>query len=403
MAKDELTVPAGKAAMPGAAGADKCCASCGKAGDGLKRCTACKSVWYCGVQCQIDHRKAHKKECKRIKKDLEASHQTPAAAVGASAALNLSNTDRQGDASPAPPDEEDTTEPKKECPVCLVPLPLDGRHASYWSCCGQTVCCGCDAETERALCITNRKRKDKKLPPIQDSCAFCRVPIYEIDSERLERMEAMIGKGDPRAMFNLALDYLAEKHGLARDEAKAVELLQRAADLGCSEALTSLGNFFLKGDLGFIQDVEKAVACWEDAAKKGDVVAQLNLGQIAADYQEHNLAIKHFKLAAAAGCEISMKRLLKYFSSDKLTKAELEEMLRAHHAARDEMASEERQRFIAYEEAMEGNDDTMKEIYFFYYEGLMTAKELKVTLKAHGGGDIVKLFTILSKCRRALH
>lgn len=51
----------------------KQCASCGKTGDALKRCTACKLIWYCGVNCQIDHRKSHRKGCKRIKKELEAS------------------------------------------------------------------------------------------------------------------------------------------------------------------------------------------------------------------------------------------------------------------------------------------------------------------------------------------
>ena len=46
------------------------CASCGSIGQTLKRCTACRSVWYCNVSCQKAHRKSHKKECKRIEKEL---------------------------------------------------------------------------------------------------------------------------------------------------------------------------------------------------------------------------------------------------------------------------------------------------------------------------------------------
>ena len=50
------------------------CSACGEISDNLKRCTGCKSVWYCNVTCQKAHRKGHKKECRRIgkeKKDIE--------------------------------------------------------------------------------------------------------------------------------------------------------------------------------------------------------------------------------------------------------------------------------------------------------------------------------------------
>ncbi|KAL7538733.1 hypothetical protein ACHAXR_010423 [Thalassiosira sp. AJA248-18] len=39
------------------------CAACGKGGDGLKACAACKLVKYCNVTCQKAHRPNHKKEC----------------------------------------------------------------------------------------------------------------------------------------------------------------------------------------------------------------------------------------------------------------------------------------------------------------------------------------------------
>ena len=49
------------------------CASCGKAelfGIKLKFCTACHLVKYCGVQCQKEHRREHKKACKRRAAEL---------------------------------------------------------------------------------------------------------------------------------------------------------------------------------------------------------------------------------------------------------------------------------------------------------------------------------------------
>jgi len=202
------------------------------------------------------------------------------------------------------------------------------------------------------------------------------------------------------AMMNLAGIYRNGQHGLARDEAKTLELLHRAADLGCLDALMKLGFYFCKGELGLIKDEEKGRRYMEDAAKKGCVFSRGNLGGLAEHRKKHDLAIKHYKLAAAAGDEEAMKRLWKYFSLKKLDKAELEETLRAHKEACDEMNSEERERFIAWQEAKAGNDDTLTDIYEGYYEGLMTAKELNVALKAHGSGDIDQVQIILSKALR---
>jgi len=50
-----------------------CCASCGTEevdGVKLKKCTACKSVRYCSVKCQKDHRAKHKRACKKRAAEL---------------------------------------------------------------------------------------------------------------------------------------------------------------------------------------------------------------------------------------------------------------------------------------------------------------------------------------------
>jgi len=46
------------------------CAACGKEGDDLKACTACHMVKYCNRDCQISHRKEHKKACKKRAAEL---------------------------------------------------------------------------------------------------------------------------------------------------------------------------------------------------------------------------------------------------------------------------------------------------------------------------------------------
>ena len=46
------------------------CAACGRGGDGLKTCTACKMVKYCNATCQKAHRPVHMKECKKRAAEL---------------------------------------------------------------------------------------------------------------------------------------------------------------------------------------------------------------------------------------------------------------------------------------------------------------------------------------------
>ena len=47
------------------------CSACGKSSDTLKKCAACKCVWYCDKKCQNKHHKEHKEECRPIKKVLD--------------------------------------------------------------------------------------------------------------------------------------------------------------------------------------------------------------------------------------------------------------------------------------------------------------------------------------------
>lgn len=45
---------------------DPKCANCGKAA--VKRCSRCKSEWYCGRECQVGHWKKHKPLCELLVK-----------------------------------------------------------------------------------------------------------------------------------------------------------------------------------------------------------------------------------------------------------------------------------------------------------------------------------------------
>ena len=137
-----------------ASGIMMCCAGCGKAEVDdikLRTCTACKSVRYCGVKCQREHRSKHKGDCQKRVAELhdEILFKQP-------------ESSHLGD-----------------CPICCLPLSLDPEKSGLYSCCSKTVCSGCD--------YANQKRElEGKM---DHKCPFCR-------HQALESKEGTIGVED---------------------------------------------------------------------------------------------------------------------------------------------------------------------------------------------------------------
>ena len=284
----------------------------------------------------------------------------------------------------------------EDCPVCFVPLPRDHSQSFYFSCCGRLICTACDAENKRALTKTNKERDEKELPLMDASCAFCRMTVLESDTDWMECMMKRIDKDDSFAMLHLANMYLTGENNLPKNEAKAVELLQRAADVGSAEAMGMLGVLLVYGKAGLAPDEERGKKLIYDALKRGDVCSRHNVGLVCGDNDYHAVAMEHLKLSAAAGFAPSMEVLWNYFTLGHLSKAELEESLRAHQNACEEMSSEERRRVTAYEEAKAGNDKLLELIYEAYYSGYMSSKQLKETLGMHGAGNKDKIRRFLT-------
>lgn len=239
--------------------------------------------------------------------------------------------------------------------------------------------------------MINKKREKKKQPPLEFTCAFCRIPTHENDSELISRLEKRIEKEDTVAMLNLAKRFMRGSEGFRKDGAKASELFNRAADLGSAEAIGMLGRLLVDERITSTPNKTKGREYFE----KGHILSRATLASTLLDEGNIDLAIKHWQLAAEAGCDNSMKDLWDCFSKGRLSKPDLEKALRAHKAACDEMNSEERERFAAYEKAKAGNDEFLKVIYDMYYLGHINAKELQVALKAHRSKDWGKVGTQL--------
>ncbi|EDO38990.1 predicted protein, partial [Nematostella vectensis] len=179
------------------------------------------------------------------------------------------------------------------------------------------------AQFNLGLCFEHGKGVDKDL----NAAAEC------------YKLAASLGHGG--ALYNLALYHMEGIGGLAKDEAKALELLELAAQSGTWKAQCYLGIYYAdessnhvdydkafsyldqavaKGDptaeyylgvcyergLGVERNINKAGHLYKSAAKNGNISAQFNMGV----FYEHGLgdydvdrqeALRYYRMAAEAG------------------------------------------------------------------------------------------------------
>ena len=317
------------------------CSACGKTGianQDLKQCNGCKCVWYCGAACQKAHWKAHKKECKLIGlivKDRAKRGSTEVPDFG-------DDVERDGDAALfAQPTRDD-------CDICMRVLPIEASLCSYMTCCGKMICCGCSFECERATRAINEKKAKKNQKLLQDMCAFCRQPTAESTEINIRRIFERVELGDSRAMKQLAMFYRDGDLGLPQDHTKALDLLRQSAELGNIDAINSLGICYSTGDMGVGIDEAKSMMYFEPAAVGGDVIARYYLGQ--PEFRSGNVkrAIRHWHIAAAAGFDNAVMRLMSCFKEGYLTLEELAGYMQARDKAAIEINSDGRTRVKKY-------------------------------------------------------
>ena len=276
---------------------DVCCANCGiKELDEIKleECTDCHLVRYCGDNCRENHREEHEEECKNRKALLH--------------------------------DRKLFTQPDEthlgECPLCFLPMPIDADKSTFYPCCSEIICYGCDYAND----MSNGG----------DNCPFCRELVSSGGEETHKRMMKRIKANDPVALTQMGVDRHDEG-----DYDVAFEYLTKAAELGDVGAHFKLG-MLRYGGKGVEKDEKKAVYHFEIAAIGGHPLARSMLAVIEGRNGNIERSVKHLIIAAKLGYEDSMKALWKYYSLGNITKEELDATLRSHQAALDAMKSEQR-------------------------------------------------------------
>ena len=285
------------------------CANCGKgeeaAGD-LKACTACHLVKYCNRDCQIAHRPQHKKACKKRATELH---------------------DEKLFKQPLP---------NEDCPICMLPLPTLLSGHSYKSCCGKIICSGCiHAVNKRDL--------------VEQKCPFCRTPAPHSDEEMIERLKKRTEADDAEAKCSLGLYYTNGQYGLPQNRVKALELWNRAAELGVAEAYYNLGIAYKHGD-GVERDEKKANHYYELAAMGGDVDARYNLGCLEGNTGNYDRALKHWMISAGGGMKESLSAIQEIFKIGVATKDDYTKALRVYQAYLGEIKSVQRDEAAAFDD-----------------------------------------------------
>ena len=150
-------------------------------------------------------------------------------------------------------------------------------------------------------------------------------------------MMKRVAANDAASIFMLAQHYYNGLGGLQQDQAKAMELYARAANLGCSKAQNQLGRIYYEG--GYLK---KAKFHDEAAAMAGHEMARYDLGAIEYNAGTRDRAVKHFMIAASAGCYRAMHVLRTCFEKGVVSRESIDSTLIAYNNSCVEMRSEAR-------------------------------------------------------------
>jgi hypothetical protein len=306
-----------------------CCADCGGvAGEGitLKACKSCMLVRYCNADCQKNHWPKHKKICKQRAAEL-----------------------RDEALFKDPPSKED-------CPICFLPMPAKliccislppatitsvpvnffaianvelAKMAmeQYYTCCGKSICGGC--------VYSFRKSGN------DDKCPFCNTDQYKTHEECIQELMKRVAANDAGATCQLGNSHYHRQLGLLQDEEKAMELWTQAAKLGSSHAHFHLGSTYEDGG-----DLKKSKFHYEAAAMAGDESARYNLGLMEGKSGNMERSIKHLTIGASAGEYISMTLLRSLFEQGFVSRESIDSTLTMYNQSCAEMRSEARDAYI---------------------------------------------------------
>jgi TPR repeat protein len=161
--------------------------------------------------------------------------------------------------------------------------------------------------------------------------------VDELHGEIMKRVDA----NDATSICLLADCCYKGLNGIQQDHAKAMEIYNRAAELGWGVAHSHLGKLYHEG--GYLK---KAKFHYEIAAMAGDEVARYSIGVMEAQSGNILRAAKHWTIAASAGDYNAMRHLIALFERGKVSRESIDSTLIAYNNSCAERRSEARDAFM---------------------------------------------------------
>jgi TPR repeat protein len=142
--------------------------------------------------------------------------------------------------------------------------------------------------------------------------------------------------------------YRTGEYETPKDELKSLDCWIRAVELGSPEACRFIGNSYDEGN-GVAADKERAAFFNRIGALRGDIYTRCIIGTREYKSGNHDIAIRHWKIAAEAGDQGCLDVLRCIYNGKEpgkefITKEYLDFAYRAGHEAQMEVKSEEREK-----------------------------------------------------------
>jgi hypothetical protein len=274
----------------------------------LHPCKLCRTVQYCGRECQVHHWKkgGHRRVCRKLREAAAEKNPVPkkkeddgtndakqTTTTNSTTSTSTTTTTTPAPLSPQNDEESNTTKSKTKvnneddgmntkqttttttsplhrqadtCCVCLEDLQVDCIMFSRMACCGKAVHLHCRVDIfESGM---SREQKDK--------CPHCQVKLASNEEEHSELTRGWADKGKAWAQASMGVKY---KFGTGVEQSfeKAIEYLKKAIQQNDPNAMFDLAGMYKHGE-GVKKSFKKSIELCTRAANQGHATAQNNLG-----------------------------------------------------------------------------------------------------------------------------
>ena len=249
--------------------------------------------------------------------------------------------------------------PTEDCAICFVRLPRTSEKIGkyYQACCGKDLCGACYKENEES--IKKQKNAGKKVAL---TCPFCREPEPTSGPEYMQQVRAKCEVNHHVALTLMGNRYQSgEYESTPKDELKALDCWIRAVENG-STGIGACGHIAdaYNNGRGVAVNKERGFLFYRAGALRGEVTARYNVGlHEYYDFGNHDIGIRHWKIAAEAGDQESLIQLRDIYNAEGefagkefISKEEMDTIYRSGHGAQMEVKSVEREKHSKDDESM---------------------------------------------------